>query len=178
MHRIPSGRKGQQLTPYCQIARQSLHHFLTKNTSWTPSQRLGQQAGCFVSLHTFAGELRGCVGTIEPTQRDLALEIAGNAISAGTRDTRFSPVTSTELGDLSIEVSVLHPPEIIQGPDQLDPRKFGVVVEKGWKRGVLLPDLDGVDTVVQQIAIAKKKAGIDLKESIQLWRFEVEKHHE
>ncbi len=106
------------------------------------------------------------------------MEISENAVSAGTRDSRFPPVTTTELGDLSIEVSVLKPPESIEGPDQLDPRKFGVVVEKGWKRGVLLPDLSGVDTIDQQISIARRKAGIGPDESVRLWRFKVEKHHE
>lgn len=161
----------------CHLARRVLQEYLNQG-QWKPQQRLGQRAGCFVSLHTSVGELRGCIGTLEATKDDLAAEIAENAVSAATRDSRFPPVTSSELDDLSIEVSVLHPLESIDNPNHLDPKRYGVVVERGWKRGVLLPDLKGIDSIAQQIAIAKRKAGIDQDESVQLWRFIVEKHHE
>lgn len=162
----------------CALARQSLSHWLKHQRRLVTLEPLGRQAGCFVSLHTRAGALRGCIGTISPQHADLAQEIADNAISSGTRDTRFNPVTLAELDQLVFEVSVLAPPEAIDSPAQLDPRMYGVIVENGYRRGVLLPDLEGIDTVAEQLSIVRRKAMIGPDEPVRLWRFVVEKYHE
>ncbi len=163
---------------HCLLARKSLEHWLKHQRRLVTLEPCGRQAGCFVSLHTRAGALRGCVGTIAPQHEDLSQEIADNAISSGTRDSRFAPVTLAELDQLVFEVSVLAPPEAIDSPAQLDPRVYGVIVENGYRRGVLLPDLEGVDTVAEQIAIVRRKALIGPTEPVRLWRFVVEKYHE
>lgn len=136
-----------------------------------------QRAGCFVSLKK-DGELRGCIGTIGPTRATLAEEICANAVSAGHHDPRFEAVTPEELSELVYDVDVLTPPERISSPDELDVRRYGVIVSTAdGRRGLLLPDLDGVDRVEEQIAIAARKGGIDQDfDEIQLERFEVERH--
>lgn len=118
-----------------------------------------ERAGCFVSLKK-KGNLRGCIGTILPTKAALAEEIAENALSAAFKDPRFPPVEQRELEDISISVDILSIPEAVSDIALLDPKKYGVIVEKGWARGVLLPDLEGVDTVEAQLSIAARKAGI------------------
>ena len=123
------------------------------------------------------GELRGCIGTILPTQKNVAEEILQNAISACSRDPRFSPVEISELDDIVYSVDVLGEPERIFSEKDLDVKKFGVIVENGGRRGLLLPDLEGVETVEQQISIAKQKANISQKEKVDMWRFEVVRHH-
>ena len=122
--------------------------------------------------------MRGCIGTISPVQVNLGLEIMANAISAGTRDPRFPSVRSAELERLTFSVDVLSPPEPIAGPDQLDPLIWGVIVEKDGRRGVLLPNLEGVDTVERQLAIVAAKAGISRLEGARLERFKVERFPE
>ncbi|MGC8781827.1 MAG: AmmeMemoRadiSam system protein A, partial [Anaerolineae bacterium] len=122
------------------------------------------------------GELRGCIGTIGPTQPTLAHEVIQNAISSATRDWRFEPVGPDELDDLEYEVSVLHPPEPISGPHELDPKQYGVIVQRGGRRGLLLPDIEGVDDVETQLRIARQKAGIGPHEPVKLYRFRVEKY--
>ncbi|TET85236.1 MAG: AmmeMemoRadiSam system protein A, partial [Desulfobacteraceae bacterium] len=133
------------------------------------------KAGVFVSIHKFGG-LRGCIGTFEPTQQNVAEETIANAISSATRDPRFPPIAPSELEDLSYSVDVLTAPEPIDSQDQLDPRKYGVIVEVGFRRGLLLPDLEGVDTVDHQIDICRQKAGIASAEPIKLYRFEVKRY--
>lgn len=141
-----------------------------------PADLLERQAGAFVSLHE-GGELRGCIGTIGPTQPDLAREIVRNGILAATEDPRFPPVAPDELDRLDYSVDVLEAPAPIDGPDQLDVREYGVIVTKGWRRGLLLPNLEGVDTVERQLAIAKRKAGIAPDETgVRLERFRVARH--
>ena len=135
-----------------------------------------KRAGVFVSLHR-RGELRGCIGTIDPVQDNVAEEIIRNAISASTEDPRFSPLQPRELEDLEISVDVLTVPEPIESEDQLDPRRYGVIVRKGAKRGLLLPDLQGVDTAAQQVEIARRKAWIGTEEPVKLFRFEVIRYH-
>lgn len=134
-------------------------------------------AGCFVSIHLRdTDDLRGCIGTIQPTCASLAEEVIQNAVSASTRDPRFAPITADELPNLSINVDVLFPPEPAKVSD-LDPKRYGVIVTKGAKRGLLLPDLPGVDTPEQQISIACAKAGITLfGPEVELERFEVVRH--
>ncbi len=141
-----------------------------------PDQLLRSRAGAFVSIHKF-GNLRGCIGTIFPCAPNVAQEIANNAISASTRDPRFDPITEDELPDLEINVDVLGEPEDIVSADQLDVKRYGVIVSgKGGRRGLLLPDLDGVDTVEDQIAIAMQKGGIRPSDDFKLQRFEVVRH--
>jgi MEMO1 family protein len=136
-----------------------------------------ERAGVFVSIHTRDGDLRGCIGTIDPTQSNVAEEVIQNAISASTRDPRFSAVRPQELANLVVNVDVLTPPEPIEGAQDLDPRRYGVIVQSGWRRGLLLPDLEGVDAAEEQIAIARRKAGIGPKEPLQLYRFEVKRYY-
>lgn len=140
-----------------------------------PDEMLSRRAGTFVSIHEH-GALRGCIGTIGPTRASIAEEIIGNAISASTRDPRFPAITADELPWLEISVDVLGEAEDIDSKDMLDVKRYGVIVTSGLKRGLLLPDLDGVDTVDQQIDIAKQKAGIGRSEKYKLQRFEVIRH--
>ena len=136
-----------------------------------------RRAGAFVSIHK-DGRLRGCIGTIAPTCSCIAREIAQNALSASLRDPRFSPIRPSELDSLEITVDVLGETEKISSPDQLDVKRYGVIVTKGRRRGLLLPNLDGVDTVEEQISIALQKAGLDTdEEDYELERFEVVRHY-
>ena len=133
---------------------------------------LKQPAGVFVSLKK-QGQLRGCIGTILPTQPDAATEIIRNAVSAATADPRFPRVQPQELAELEISVDILTPPELIESLSELDPRRYGVIVRRGNRSGLLLPDLDGVDTVAEQVDIACRKAGIHPAEPLEMYRFEV-----
>jgi len=134
-----------------------------------------QRAGVFVSLEK-NGQLRGCIGTIAPSYGDLADEIAGNAISAGTADPRFLPVDENELDDLVYSVDILGDAEACRIED-LDPHQYGVIVSSGRKRGLLLPDLEGVDSVEEQLSIALQKAGISPGERYEIERFEVKRYY-
>ena len=141
-----------------------------------PEEMLSRRAGVFVSLHK-EGRLRGCIGTIAPTRDNIAREIIENAISAATRDPRFPPVRKDELDALEISVDVLSPAEEISSKAELDVRRYGVIVSKGMKRGLLLPNLDGVDSVDEQVSIALRKAGLSEREkNYRLERFEVLRH--
>ena len=124
-----------------------------------------------------SGNLRGCIGTIAATEDSIAEEIIGNAISACSRDPRFSPITEDELASLEISVDVLGETEPINSPAELDVKRYGVIVSCGRKRGLLLPNLDGVDTVEDQISIARRKGGIREDEPYRLERFEVVRHY-
>lgn len=134
-----------------------------------------QRAAVFVTLHK-NGKLRGCIGTTSPVYSSVAEEILHNAVSACSKDPRFSPVREDELPELEYSVDVLGAPEDIASPDQLDVKRYGVIVSNKGRRGLLLPDLDGVDTVEEQIAIAREKGGIRPGESVKLQRFEVIRH--
>lgn len=140
-----------------------------------PDEMLTKRAGTFVSIHE-SGKLRGCIGTISAVYGNIAEEILHNAISACSKDPRFDPIQPDELPYLNISVDVLSPAEHIDSPDELDVKRYGVIVTNGYRRGLLLPNLDGVDTVEQQISIAKRKAGIAAYESCELQRFEVVRH--
>jgi len=133
------------------------------------------RAGVFVSLKE-RGELRGCIGTFLPTQENIAMEIIVNAISAATEDPRFCPVAAEELPELSISVDVLGAPEAVCRQEELDPACYGIIVCNGPRKGLLLPMLDGVDTVEQQIAITRQKAGIGCNEPIEIYRFTVTRY--
>ena len=168
--------------PYVQLARKSveyyiLHHRKMEMPEDLPEELLTKRAGAFVSIHEH-GKLRGCIGTIAPVRDCVAREIIDNAVSASTRDPRFDPIRAHELKWLEISVDVLGEAEPIKSPAELDVKRYGVIVTKGMKRGLLLPDLDGVDTVEEQISIAKSKAGIaDWDTNVELQRFEVVRHH-
>ena len=135
------------------------------------------RAAVFVSLHR-QHQLRGCIGTLTPTQPNLTEEIRHNALSACSKDPRFLPVTAEELADLDIGVDVLSAPEPIDSIDDLEVRRYGVIVSLAGRRGVLLPDLEGIDTAVDQVSIACRKAGIDPDEPFTMERFEVVRHHD
>ena len=136
---------------------------------------LDNKAGVFVSIHKH-NRLRGCIGTIISTKDNIAEEIITNAISAATRDFRFDPITVDELDYLEINVDVLTKPIVIQSINELDPKKYGVIVSSGFKRGVLLPDLENVDTVEEQLSIAKSKGNITNNEDVIIEKFEVIRH--
>lgn len=173
--------------PYVKLARFSLESFITtgkritkkdlEDDAWKdlPDEIFSKRAGAFVSIHK-DGALRGCIGTILPTCRDVADEIMQNAISAGTNDPRFPMIREDELEFLEMSVDVLDAPEPIDSPDQLDVKRYGVIVTHGRKRGLLLPNLEGVDSIEQQIDIARQKAGIRQDEDYSLERFEVVRH--
>ena len=165
---------------YVRLARQSLEEYIRNDRmipvpEGLPEEMLKTKAGTFVSIHKF-GKLRGCIGTIMPTTGSIAKEIIRNAISASTKDPRFDPIEEDELKWLEINVDVLGKPEKIRSIDELDVKRYGVIVSCGRKRGLLLPDLEGVDSPEQQVAIAMQKGGIREEEAYTLERFEVVRH--
>ncbi|HJG38115.1 AmmeMemoRadiSam system protein A [Enorma phocaeensis] len=176
--------------PLVRIARYSLESFVRDGVRINgghdlPADLLGNlpdeiacgKQGAFVSLKK-DGQLRGCIGTILPTRESLVEEVCANAVSAGCRDPRFDPVTTAELPELIYDVDVLSAPEPIMGPSELDPARYGVIVSApGGRRGLLLPNLDGIDTVAEQLRIAARKGGIDLNEpGVSLERFTVTRY--
>lgn len=168
-------------SPIVALARESLESYVRTGRRVKPrpehKKLLDQRAGAFVSLKKH-GELRGCIGTTEATTHDLAEEVIQNAISAGTQDPRFPPVEADELVDLKYSVDVLGEAEPVESLEDLDPKEYGVIVEKGWRRGLLLPDLEGIDTAAEQVDIAKRKAGIRSSETgVNLFRFKVTRYH-
>ena len=185
--RIQASRNAEDV--YIKLARKTIETFIRDDRiislysdlsdiapDGLPAELTERQAGAFVSLHK-NGALRGCIGTIQSTKYCVAEEIIANAISAATRDPRFPPVGKQELEELDISVDILGPTERISSPAELDVKKYGVIVTKGRRRGLLLPNLDGVDTVEDQIFIAKQKAGLDPdEENVTLERFEVVRH--
>ena len=165
---------------YVRLARASVEHYVRTGRrlempDGLPGDMTRRRAGVFVSLH-MDGRLRGCIGTIAPVTPCVAQEIIDNGVSASSRDPRFNPVEPEELDKLVYSVDVLEPPERITSPSQLDVKRYGVIVTKGGRRGLLLPNLDGVNSVDEQIAIAKQKAGIAQREEVELERFEVTRH--
>ncbi|MEJ2192031.1 MAG: AmmeMemoRadiSam system protein A [Nitrospirota bacterium] len=141
-----------------------------------PDGVLGRKAAVFVCVKT-AGHLRGCIGTMAPMTENAAQETIRNAVAAVAEDPRFFPVGEAELRELEFTVDVLSTPEIVQSAWHLDTRRYGVIVSKGGRRGVLLPDIEGVDTVEKQLEIAMTKAGIDPgEEGMTIERFEVERY--
>jgi AmmeMemoRadiSam system protein A len=159
------------------LARKAVERYIHNGKVFRPrklSTEMKQRAGVFVSIKKH-GELRGCIGTFTPTRTNVAEEIVVNAISSATQDPRFMPVEASELDDLEYSVDILTEPEPVRSTDQLDPRKYGVIVECGYRRGLLLPDLAGVDKVEEQIEICRAKAGISPGEPVRLYRFRVKR---
>ena len=169
----------KDLSEPVKLAKNTLETFIKEGIIIGPPDPLPplfqEQAGVFVSLHKF-GQLRGCIGTFEPARDNIAREIISNVINSATRDPRFSPVTADELKHLEYNVDVLTAPEPVEDISKLDPKKYGVIVERDYRKGLLLPDLEGVDTVEQQIDICRRKAGISPYEEVQLYRFEVKRY--
>lgn len=171
--------------PYVRLAREAVARHLSGRSLpasgleidsdaslWAP------QRACFVSIKTLGGNLRGCIGTIAPTQPGIDGEIVANAISAATRDPRFPPMVASELAGVKFSVDVLGTPEVVGSHDELDPKIWGVIVSKGMLRGLLLPDLEGVDTVADQLRIAASKAGISDMRGARIERFRVDRYPE
>ena len=175
-----AARRRESEDDYRALARLSLEYKIKTGRelplpNGLPEELLKNRAGVFVSLHK-NGRLRGCVGTIAPTTASIAREIIQNAVSAGLGDNRFEAVTEKELPYLTYKVDVLSDPEPVSGPEELDVKRYGVIVTCGYRRGLLLPNLDGIDTVGEQISIARRKAGISEREEVKLERFEVVRH--
>lgn len=169
------------VNPYISLAQNVLEKHIKEGkeleiTKDLPKEMLEKQAGVFVTIKKH-GQLRGCIGTIFPTQENIATEIARNAIGAALQDPRFPPITREELPFLEYSVDVLTCPEPVDSIEKLNPKEYGIIVKKGIRRGVLLPDLEGVDTVNEQLNIALQKAGIHPKESYEIERFKVIRHN-
>ncbi len=172
-------RRGKE-DAYVRLARETVEQYVRFREKpavpeGLPAEMTERRAGVFVSIHK-EGRLRGCIGTILPVRGCIAEEITDNAVSAATRDPRFDPIRPEELDKLEINVDVLTEPERIDSKDQLDVKRYGVIVSSGNRRGLLLPDLDGVDTVDEQVSIAMRKGGISPRDRITLERFEVVRH--
>lgn len=159
------------------LARRTIHTFVLENRKCQPSKETmeGGKAGVFVSIKKH-NQLRGCIGTLSPVTEDVFHEVIENAISAATRDPRFPPVTAEELDELEISVDVLSSPEPVRDITFLDPSRFGVIVKSGGMTGVLLPDLDGIESAEDQVSIARRKAGIAQDTPVELFRFEVKRY--
>lgn len=173
--------------PYAHLARKTIEARLRDEQApgpadieaLSPDRALWQvHKGCFVSIKNKNGSLRGCIGTFGPTQPDLAREIMQNAVSAATRDPRFPPMKAEELDNVDISVDVLNPPELLQEGMELAPSHWGVIVSKGMRRGLLLPDLPTVTSVEQQLTIAAQKGGIDNLDDAEIRRFSISRHLE
>ena len=172
--------------PYVELARAAIEMYVREHKHLKPPRELTPDmkisAGAFVSLHEKNGELRGCIGTIQPVRDNLAEEIIENAISAATRDPRFMPLSPRELDNLDISVDVLTEPVLIDSIRDQDPKKHGLIVQSKHNplnRGLLLPDLEEIDTAEKQLFYTRVyKAGIsDPNEPVDLYRFEVKRYH-
>lgn len=161
--------------PFVQLAMDAIETYVKKWKAMRPPVDLPDEfrvrRGAFVSIKKF-GNLRGCIGTIRPTRPNLAEEIISNAISAAVRDPRFDPIAGEELAALEVSVDVLTEPEPVKDLSELDPKRYGVIVSKGYLQGVLLPDI-GVETVEEQIDICRRKAGIMSHEEVEIQKFQV-----
>jgi AmmeMemoRadiSam system protein A len=167
--------------PLVKLAKDAIDLYVREGTVLTPRDEdlvpeMKERAGVFVSLKV-RGMLRGCIGTFQPCEPNVANEIVRNAISAATGDPRFTAVRPDELASLEYSVDLLTTPEPAKDFRELDPRRYGVIVHAGRRRGLLLPDLEGVDTVEEQVGIAMQKAGIAPGTPVTLFRFEVKRYH-
>lgn len=164
-----------------ELAREAIRYYLDTGDVLPPSVTLSgdlpERAATFVSLHEQNGMLRGCIGTIEPTKHTLAEEIIANAISAAFHDPRFWPVTRSELDSLDINVDVLQKPVLETDWTKLDPVRYGIIVAtRDGRRGVLLPNIEGVHSVSDQIDICRQKGGIQANEPVEIYKFEVTRY--
>ncbi len=165
---------------YVEIAKKTVEDFV-KTGKIPPASKeipevMKKKAGVFVSIKK-KGKLRGCIGTFLPATDNIYTEIIRNAIAAATEDPRFPPIQESELTELEFSVDVLSPPEPIKSLDELDPKKYGILVVKGWKKGLLLPDIEGVNSIDEQLKITKLKAGIDpFDADVEIYKFTVERY--
>jgi MEMO1 family protein len=174
-----AGVSVKRLSPLAKLAKEALETYIKERKVIKPvglTPEMKEKAGTFVCIKKF-GELRGCIGTFEPAHRNVAEEIIDNAIGSAVRDPRFESVQPSELKDLDYTVDVLTSPEPVKSKDDLDARRYGIIVAAGYRRGLLLPDLEGVDTVDQQIEICRQKGGITPDEPVELYRFAVKRYH-
>jgi len=164
--------------PLVELAQEAILEYLSRRIVMplpvSLAEIFAQPAGAFVCLKK-NGQLRGCVGTYQPARSTVGEEVIHNAIASATRDPRFSPVTLPELKEIDCSVDVLSIP-VPTSAHELDPRRFGILVVQGPKRGLLLPDLDGIQTAEHQIREAKQKAGIFTDEPVELYSFTVERY--
>ena len=166
---------------YVKLAMEAVHYYLLKGELLPCPSPLPPgmecRSGVFVSIKIKKNRnLRGCIGTIEPNQDNLAQEIIKNAVSAATRDPRFEPITIEELDTFSFSVDTLTPLEPINTPDKLNPQRYGLSIKGSSKQGILLPDLEGIDTPEKQIDICLKKAAIPKNSHYQMYRFEIKRY--
>lgn len=161
------------------LARRAIEHWLSQNKPLNIAEGSAPAAPVFVTLHLPGGELRGCMGTLVARESDVRRETARCAVLAATQDPRFAPLPLEELDRIAIDVTVLCPLEAVAGPEHLDPKRYGVVVSDGQgRRGVLLPDLDGITDVKTQLSIVRHKAGISSAAPVDLQRFEALRFYE
>jgi AmmeMemoRadiSam system protein A len=165
--------------PLVELAKRSVEEFIRKRKELaepeTLSPEMAEKTGVFVCVKKH-GQLRGCIGTIMPVTENTAQETIRNAVSAATQDPRFPPVREQELDELEYSVDVLTPPERVKDVSELDPKKYGIIVTSGPRKGLLLPDLEGVKTVDEQLKIAKMKAGIGEDDQIEMFKFSVRRY--
>lgn len=165
--------------PIVELAKKSIETYVRESRIIEPPEPLppemSERAGVFVCIKKH-GQLRGCIGTITPCQANLAMEVIKNAISSAMQDPRFDFVRMDELEELDYSVDVLSHPQKIEDLNELDPKRYGVIVASGGRRGVLLPDLEVVDTVEEQLRITRMKAGILPDEDVEIYRFEVKRY--
>jgi AmmeMemoRadiSam system protein A len=172
------------MDPYIKLAKEAIEAYVKNKALLSispdlPEEMLKNQAGVFVSLHLKDDSLRGCIGTFAPTQENIAQEIIQNAISAATQDPRFPPIKSEELSEIVYSVDILSASKSISKDKLSDPKKYGLIVSTNdGRRGLLLPDLPGVDTTEEQIRICRLKAGIEPQEPMSYQIFTVERHTE
>ncbi|MFW6381464.1 MAG: AmmeMemoRadiSam system protein A [Bacillota bacterium] len=167
--------------PFVKLARETVEEYVLHGRVMEPpaklDPRLREKAGVFVTIKK-NGDLRGCIGTTSPTRDNIAQEIIANALSASQKDPRFPPVQAEELDQLRFSVDILGESEQVESLAELDPQTYGVIVEKGQRSGLLLPDLEGIDTPEEQVEIACKKAGIPSGSDLELYRFRVDRYEE
>jgi AmmeMemoRadiSam system protein A len=164
--------------PLVRLAKETVESYVRDGTIPRPrdlTPEMMERAGVFVTLK-INGMLRGCIGTYEPARANVAEEIIENAISSATRDPRFPPLSPDELTGLDYSVDVLTTPEPVASQDELDPKRYGVIVKSGGRKGLLLPDLEGVESVAHQIEICRAKAGITSNAPVNLYRFKVKRY--
>lgn len=169
--------KRQSEPPLVKLAREAVETYVARQSYISPpaTPEIKSASAVFVSLK-LNGELRGCMGTTSPCYRSLGEEIVNMAVAACSKDTRFDPVQEWELADLDYTVDVLSPPDNVTDTSMLDPRLYGIIVQEGKRKGLLLPNLDGIESVADQIEIACGKAGIKMSKKTKISRFRVERH--
>lgn len=165
--------------PLVELAKKSVETYIKEKKVIDPpdnlSPELKEKAGVFVCIKKH-GQLRGCIGTYSPCCDNVALETIRNAICAATKDPRFNIVSENELKDLEYSVDILSPPQKVKDLSELDPKRYGIILVSGNKKGLLLPDIEGVNTVEEQIRIVRMKASISPNEDVEIYKFDVKRY--